>query len=91
MIQFNIPPYVGEEEENNIRIAIKNKKICGDGEFTKKTTYGSSKKQEPKKPCLQPPALTLKALCQLIKDKPSVRLKPSAIQTFTKQKITQWA
>ena len=35
MIKFNIPPYVGKEEEY-IKIAINNKKICGDGEFTKK-------------------------------------------------------
>lgn len=35
MINFNIPPYVGNELEN-IKIAIANHKICGDGEFTKK-------------------------------------------------------
>ena len=35
MIQFNVPPYVGCEEEFIIK-AIINKKICGDGEFTKK-------------------------------------------------------
>ena len=34
MLDFNIPPYVGKEEEY-IKKAIKNKKICGDGEFTK--------------------------------------------------------
>ncbi len=35
MIHFNIPPYLGNEIEN-IKKAIENKKICGDGEFTKK-------------------------------------------------------
>jgi len=35
MIKFNIPPYVGKELDY-IKIAIENRKICGDGEFTKK-------------------------------------------------------
>lgn len=35
MISFNIPPYLGNELEN-IKKAIENKKICGDGEFTQK-------------------------------------------------------
>ncbi|MDO4746515.1 MAG: DegT/DnrJ/EryC1/StrS family aminotransferase, partial [Bacillota bacterium] len=35
MIKFNIPPYVGKEEEY-IKQAIQSQKICGDGEFTKK-------------------------------------------------------
>lgn len=35
MISFNVPPYVGKEIEY-IKQAIKNHKICGDGEFTKK-------------------------------------------------------
>lgn len=35
MISFNIPPYVGTEEKY-IAQAIKNKKICGDGPFTKR-------------------------------------------------------
>ena len=35
MINFNKPPYVGKEEEY-IAQAIKSRKICGDGEFTKK-------------------------------------------------------
>lgn len=34
-IPFNIPPFIGNEERN-IRKAIENHKICGDGEFTKK-------------------------------------------------------
>lgn len=35
MINFNVPPYIGTEEQY-IRQAIGNRKICGDGEFTKK-------------------------------------------------------
>lgn len=35
MIDFNIPPYVGKEQEY-IAEAVVNKKICGDGAFTKK-------------------------------------------------------
>lgn len=35
MINFNVPPYVGKEEEY-INQAIGNHKICGDGAFTKK-------------------------------------------------------
>jgi len=35
MINFNVPPYTGEEEKY-IHKAINSHKICGDGEFTKK-------------------------------------------------------
>ena len=35
IIPFNIPPYTGNEDKN-IAEAIKAKKICGDGQFTKK-------------------------------------------------------
>lgn len=35
MIKFNVPPYLGKEPEY-IKQAIKNQKICGDGDFTKK-------------------------------------------------------
>lgn len=35
MIYFNIPPYIGKELDY-VKKAIENKKICGDGEFTKK-------------------------------------------------------
>jgi len=35
MIPFNIPPYVGKEQLH-IEEAINKRKICGDGEFTKK-------------------------------------------------------
>ena len=33
-IAFNVPPYLGNEE-NNIKQVIAKRKICGDGEFTK--------------------------------------------------------
>ncbi len=35
MIPFNIPPYIGKEDEY-MKAAINNHKICGDGEFTKR-------------------------------------------------------
>ena len=34
-IPFNVPPYIGTED-NYIKQAINSRKICGDGEFTKK-------------------------------------------------------
>lgn len=35
MIPFNIPPYIGKENEYIMK-AVENHKICGDGEFTRK-------------------------------------------------------
>ena len=35
MIRFNVPPFTGQEMDY-IKKAVENKKICGDGEFTKK-------------------------------------------------------
>lgn len=35
MINFNVPPFIGTELEY-VKQAIENRKICGDGEFTKK-------------------------------------------------------
>ena len=35
MIRFNIPPYTGKEDKY-IKQAIDSRKICGDGQFTKK-------------------------------------------------------
>lgn len=35
MISFNVPPYIGEEDKY-IKQAIESRKICGDGQFTKK-------------------------------------------------------
>ena len=38
MIPFNIPPCVGTEVET-IKQAISNRKICGDGEFTRRCQH----------------------------------------------------
>ena len=35
MIPFNVPPYIGKEDKY-IKQAIDSRKICGDGQFTKK-------------------------------------------------------
>lgn len=43
MIPFNVPPHMGTET-NYINEAIMNKKICGDGEFTKKSNHWLEKK-----------------------------------------------
>ena len=51
MIKFNIPPYLGGELKN-IEKAIKNEKICGDGEFTKKCNHWLEEKTGTKKALL---------------------------------------
>ena len=38
MIPFNVPPYAGPEMECLEKAAKINRKICGDGEFTKKVS-----------------------------------------------------
>lgn len=43
MIGFNVPPYVGDELEY-VKKAIENHKICGDGEFTRKSSELIEKK-----------------------------------------------
>lgn len=43
MIDFNVPPFTGKELEY-MQQAIKNKKICGDGEFTKKCSHWMQEK-----------------------------------------------
>ena len=43
MIDFNVPPFTGKELEY-MKQAIKNKKICGDGEFTKKCSHWMEEK-----------------------------------------------
>lgn len=47
MIDFNVPPYTGKEKEY-ISKAIENRKICGDGEFTKKCTKWIEEKTKSK-------------------------------------------
>ncbi len=43
MIDFNVPPFTGKELEY-MQQAVKNKKICGDGEFTKKCSHWMEEK-----------------------------------------------
>lgn len=43
MIDFNVPPFTGKEL-GYMQQAIKNKKICGDGEFTKKCSHWMEEK-----------------------------------------------
>lgn len=51
MIPFNMPPYVGKENDY-IKRAIENHKICGDGEFTKKCSAWIEEKTGTKKALL---------------------------------------
>ena len=51
MINFNVPPCTGKELEY-IAQAVKNQKICGDGEFTKKCDVWIEKKTGTKKSLL---------------------------------------
>lgn len=44
MIHFNVPPVVGNELQY-MEEAIKNRKICGDGIFTKKCSAWMEEKQ----------------------------------------------
>ena len=47
MIGFNVPPMVGNEEKY-VTEAIRNHKICGDGEFTKKCQNKTKKTSKTK-------------------------------------------
>ncbi len=51
MIKFNVPPYVGKEDEY-IKQAIADRKICGDGNFTKKCNAWFEDKTQTKKALL---------------------------------------
>jgi len=51
MIPFNIPPYTGKEKKY-ISEVINNHKICGDGEFTKKSSLWFEEKTKTKKALL---------------------------------------
>lgn len=48
MINFNIPPFTGKEFDY-MKIAVENKKICGDGPFTKKCDTWMEKRFNAKK------------------------------------------
>lgn len=52
MIQFNVPPVVGKEEEYIREAIVKNKKLCGDGPFTKKCNEWFEEKTETRKALL---------------------------------------
>ena len=69
MIPFNMPPYVGKENDY-IKKAIENHKICGDGEFTKKCSAWIEEKTGTKKALLTTScthALEMAALLLVIK------------------------
>lgn len=51
MIKFNVPPYVGKEDEY-IKEAIADRKICGDGNFTKRCNGWFEEKTGTKKALL---------------------------------------
>ena len=48
MISFNIPPYIGKEEQY-VTEAIRSHKICGDGSFTKRCAEWLEKKTQTKR------------------------------------------
>lgn len=52
MINFNIPPTVGKEHEYIRQAVVENKKICGDGPFTKKCNQWLEEKTSTKKALL---------------------------------------
>ena len=49
-IKFNVPPYV-DKAADYIQECVKNQKICGDGEYTKKCMPGSRRGPEPENVC----------------------------------------
>lgn len=65
MIPFNIPPYVGKENEY-IAQAIANHKICGDGEFTKKCSKGMEERFGAKKVLLTTSGTTALEMAALL-------------------------
>ena len=54
MILFNVPPYLGTEDEYVLK-AIKSHKICGDGEYTAKCNGWLEKETGAAKYCLPLP------------------------------------
>ena len=50
-IKFNVPPYV-DKAADYIQECVKNQKICGDGEYTRKNVMrGSRREREPANVC----------------------------------------
>ena len=52
MINFNVPPFIGKEQDYVKEAIEKNRKLCGDGPFTKKCNEWFEKKFETKKSLL---------------------------------------
>lgn len=67
MISFNRPPYTGKESEY-MDIAISNRKICGDGEFTKKCNEWIEKKTGTEKALLVTSGSTALDMAALLAD-----------------------
>ncbi|MEZ3501878.1 MAG: dTDP-4-amino-4,6-dideoxygalactose transaminase [Lachnospiraceae bacterium] len=67
MINFNEPPYIGSEEKY-IREAIVEKKICGDGKFTKKCNQWLEKRTGSRKALLTTSCTHATELAALLAD-----------------------
>ncbi len=67
MINFNEPPYIGSEEKY-IREAIAEKKICGDGKFTKKCNQWLEKRTGSRKVLLTTSCTHATELAALLAD-----------------------
>lgn len=67
MIPFNVPPATGKEEKY-IAQAIANRKICGDGEFTKKCNAWLEKKFNAKKVLLTTSGTTALEMAAILCD-----------------------
>ena len=67
MIDFNKPPYVGNELEY-IRQAVENRKICGDGPFTKRCNAWLEERFHAQKPLLTTSGTTALDMAMLLCD-----------------------
>ena len=67
MINFNVPPYVGKEMEY-IKQAIASKKICGDGQFTKRCNAWMEEKFQAQKVLLTTSGTTALDMSALLCD-----------------------
>lgn len=67
MVPFNIPPFVGKEFEY-VKEAIENRKICGDGPFTKKCSSWMEEKFNAKKVLLTTSGSTALDMAALLCD-----------------------
>ena len=73
MIDFNVPLYIGKETDY-MKEAIENKKICGDGMFTKKCNQWIEEKTGTKKALLTTSCTHATELAALLADiKPAGR------------------